>query len=281
MRLGCRLFAVVAMLCASVAAHAVITCNVTSSGFNTAYDAARSTNTFVQTSFTISCGRVNGDPSSVDYSVTVNQNPKGALFIYANKNNYLIYGTYKDANCAVPWDSQKKNSFAGTLALGATGGTLTQTYWGCVTPLQTTAPAGTYIDQQVQMTLEYGPNLKTTTSGIFDVNIATPAICSISSPPGTVDFGTYEAFGIGKTASTSFGVTCTNYLPYTIAVDPTSGVIAGLNYTVTPRISSNTGIGVEQAPLLIDGAMAGGQAGDCATASCSPLPNPHTLTVTY
>jgi hypothetical protein len=87
------------------------------------------------------------------------------------------------------------------------------------------------------------------------------------------------SLGSAKAASTTYGVTCTLALPYTMALDATSGTILGLAYTLSLSQSSSTGTGAQQT-FSVNGNMAGGQAGTCATATCSGS-QARTITVTY
>jgi spore coat protein U-like protein len=116
------------------------------------------------------------------------------------------------------------------------------------------------------MTLTYGPSSFSDT-GTFPVSIATPATCSLTSAPGNVVFN-YVAFGAAVNASTTFGVTCTSYLPYTMTLDAASGTVLGVNYTLVLSASSATGIGSPQT-FTISGNAVGGQPGTCGSGSCS------------
>lgn len=275
------------LLFAGVSAHAAITCSVASNGFSTAYDPTVGTPTIVQTSFTVTCNRgLSTDPTTVSYS---NVNNNG---LYANGVNNrarfnasnIRYDAYVDGSCASQW---KGNTAISGSMVFATTGPMSQSYnfWGCVPPGQTGFPAGTYTDF-VAMTLSYGPSPQVTAFGNYQVNIATPATCSMSAP-GAVAFGNYVAFGGALAASTTFGATCTSYLPYTVAASPTGGTIAGLNYMLllTPPAGPSgtslnaTGSGALQT-YTINGSMAAGQAGTCPSGSCVGTV-PHTLTLTY
>ena len=118
------------------------------------------------------------------------------------------------------------------------------------------------------------------------MNISTPSVCAITTAPGTLTF-TYTAFGAAQTASTSFQPTCTIYLAYSMALSATSDVVSGLNYSLALNTINSggsnplasTGTGAAQT-FYINGNMAAGQAGTCATGICSAT-NTHTLTITY
>ena len=275
------------LLFTSTLAQAAITCSVSSSGFSTAYDPL--VRAIVQTSFTVTCNRGLGtDPMTVSYANTNNNglNPLGPKNGAALNGQFIRYDAYIDSTCTNSSQWKGSTAIGGNITFATTGPiSQTHNFWGCVPAGATAVPAGTYTDT-VTMTLSYGPVPQSTASTTYPVNIATPATCSTTAP-GSVAFGNYVAFGGALAASTTFGATCTIYLPYTVAVSPTGGTIAGLNYTLllTPPAGpagtslSATGSGTLQT-YTINGAMVGGQAGVCAVGTCSGTV-PHTLTVTY
>ena len=119
-----------------------------------------------------------------------------------------------------------------------------------------------------------------TASGGFNVTVNLTSKCQITTAPTDVAF-TYTSFQPGNaTASTTYGVQCTNSLPYTMALDATAtGIVAGLNYTLALSAPSGTGNGAAQS-YTVNGTMVSGQAGTCALGSCSGT-EARTLTITY
>jgi len=112
----------------------------------------------------------------------------------------------------------------------------------------------------------------------FVVTLVTSNYCQISVAPGDLNF-TYTSFqGTASTASSTYGVRCT-LIPYTMSLDATSGTLLGLNYSVTLATASSTGTGVTQT-FTINGSIAAGQSGTCATGTCSGSQT-RTLTITY
>jgi spore coat protein U-like protein len=143
---------------------------------------------------------------------------------------------------------------------------------------QTVQPAGTYTDT-VTATLRNTANNATLDTTPFTVSVITTNSCQLYTPPGDISLS-YTSFQVSAAAAnTSFGVRCTTALPYTMALDATSGTIVGLTYTLALSQTSATGNGVIQ-NYSVNGSIAGGQAGTCATASCSGSQT-RTLTVTY
>ncbi len=271
----------------STSIHAAITCSVASSGFSTAYSPTAAGFTITQSSFTVICNRGLGtDPVSVNYTVAADngQNSLGINNRATYSGSFIRYDAYVDGSCATQWKGNL--TIAGSIAFTTTGPvSKVHNYWGCVGGGQTGLAAGTYSDL-VTLTLGYGPNPQSTYLSTFPVNIATPATCGVSPTPGTVAFGNYVAFGGALARSTTFGATCTNYLPYTVAISPTTGVIAGLTYNLLLNLSGLTGTTLSvtgngfQQNFAIDGSMAAGQPGNCATGLCTGTVA-HTLTLTY
>jgi spore coat protein U-like protein len=263
------------LLLGSVTAHAAITCSISSGGFSTAYDPAAATPNVTQTYFTVTCTKGSaGDPSSVNFAVTVNN---GLYALGINNRaafgaSRMRYDVFTNASCGTTWKGG--TAISGTVNTPSVGTfTATGNYWGCVNP-GVAAPAGTYADM-VTMTLTYGT---ATAIGTFGVSITTPATCSITSPPGNVVFN-YVAFGPAVNASAGFGVTCSLSLPYTMALDATAGTIVGLNYTLGLSTAASTGIGVQQTHT-VNGTIAAGQSGTCAAGTCSGT-QARAITITY
>jgi spore coat protein U-like protein len=240
---------------------------VTSPGFAAAYDpAAPGTNT-TATFFKVTCTRgLSSDPTSVPYSVTVDNGlyPLGVNNRAGSGANRIRYDVFTNATCATAWKGS--TAIGGTITFSGTGTTSQQgTYWGCVGAGQG-VPAGTYNDT-VAMTLSYGATPASTATGAFGVTITSPSTCSLTASPGNVVFA-YVSFGPAVAASTTFGVTCTVGLPYSMALSATSGTIVGLDYTLALSAASSAGTGAQQTHS-IDGNMAAGQGGICGAGSCT------------
>lgn len=272
-----------ALLCSALAlaplAHAAYNCSVSSSGFSVAYDPGSGSTNITVASFTINCTRALSDANTMNWANAANN----GLHASGNQNRAQLgtqrinYDLYRNSTCGQQWRNNAANDINGTLNFGGSlSASLTVSYWACIPAGQTGLAAGTYTDT-VTMTLTYGP-ANFTTTGSFPVNIATPATCSLSTAPGNVVFN-YVGFGAAANASTTFGVRCTSFLPYTMALDATSGTLLGVNYTLALSASSATGTGSPQT-YTISGNIVAGQAGTCATASCSAS-QARRLTVTY
>lgn len=263
------------MLCGP--AQAAISCTVASNGFTSAYSTSAPATNITSASITMSCTRgLSTDPTSQSFSVKVNNGlqPSGVNNQAASGANRLRYDLFLDSACTATWK--------GGTTLGGTinfpGGSsdffsrsLTLPYWGCIAP-GLNPPAGTYTDT---VTLTPTPGAPAT----FGVTIITPAACSISTSPGNIVFN-YASFQAGiASASTTFATTCSANLPYTMALDATSGTLIGLNYTLSLGASSATGTGAVQT-FSINGAIASGQSGSCSTGTCAGS-TARTLTITY
>jgi spore coat protein U-like protein len=277
-----RLFLAAAMLAVSMAANAAITCTISSPGWSAAYVPANAATNITQSSFTVTCQRNAGaDGTTVNYTVAADD----GLHAAAAQNraqigataNRINYENDVNSTCSGVWAAAAANRIAGTITglAGFIPSSQTLSYWGCIPGSQTGLAAGTYTDT-VTMTLRFGG--ATNPTGTFPVSIVTPASCTISTAPGNVAF-TYTAFGAVQNATTPFGVTCTNLLPFTMALDATVGVVGGLQYTLALSAAGGTGTGVAQA-FAVNGSMPAGQAGTCAGATCATT-QARTLTITY
>lgn len=280
MRTVLRLVLLAAALALAPLAHAVYSCSVSSPGFSAAYDPASPSTNITQTSFTITCTRSLSDANTMNWANAANNglHPAGGGRNRAQSGaSRISYDIYRDSACANQWRGGTNNDINSTLNFGGSlSASVTVSYWGCIPAGQTGLPAGTYTDT-VTMTLTYGP-FNTIATGTFPVSIATPAQCSLSTPPGNVVFN-YTGFGAAANASTVYGVTCTTYLAYTMALDATSGTLVGVNYTLALSAPGATGNGAEQS-YTISGNIAAGQSGTCATATCTAS-QARTLTVGY
>lgn len=264
-------------------AEAAYSCSVSSSGIATAYDPLAIADRVTQSTTTVACTRASGDAQQMPFTLAANngQNASGQGNKAILGAQLLAYDLFQNSTCKTRWRTPGGGFFDRTLDFaGALSAAMTLDYWACIPTGQTGLAAGTYTDL-VTMTLTYGPSKaeQVAPPSTFPVSISTPWQCSISTSPGVLDFGAYLAFGPNLNASTTFGVTCTNSMPYSVAVSPASGVVTGLNYSVAPALTTNTGTGVQQT-LTINGTMPGGQAGTCTGASCSGT-NTHQVTLSY
>ena len=270
-----------ALMLSANAAKAAVTCNISSPGFTAGYTSAGA-QVIAQTSYSITCSRGADatDPTTTAYSVKANNGltPQGQNNQANSGANLLRYDVYINSSCATQWKgSTTIPSPAGIITMvGLAPTTVTQNFWGCIAT-GLTPVAGTYTDT-VTMTPTYSAGVVGGV-GTFPVTIITPATCTIASIPNiTLAYGS-ALRGTAVTATTIAPVTCSNNLPYTLAVSPTSGVSAGINYSLSLP-NSGTGTGLSQG-ITITATAPADQAGTCAAATCTGAAQPHTLTVTY
>ena len=277
-----RMFALCLLALAGTSVHAAITCSISSAGWSTAYVTTATTTNITQSSYTLTCQRnVAADSTSLSYLVAVDNGThfQGQGNRTQNGSSQISYENYRDSGCTALWKSQGGNRISGSMALsGFVGTTVTTTFWGCVPAGQTGLPSGSYTDTVTMSVTDSGGGAPIG-SGSFGVKIYYPAVCNVTKAPADVAF-TYTAFrATPATASSNFGVTCTSTLPYTLSLDATSGVVAGLQYLVSLSASTGTGTGAEQS-YTISGTMPAGQAGTCATSTCTGT-SVRTLTIGY
>ncbi|MEQ1526795.1 MAG: spore coat protein U domain-containing protein [Gallionella sp.] len=293
-----------AIACLLTFAHTVqaaIFCSVTSPGFSTAYVTANTATNITATTFTVTCTRDNAGGrrnrnGAVSYQVTASNglNALGTQNRAAKGAARLNYSVSTVATCATPWKGTTRLPTVAANFNMAVNTTVTNiyTFYGCIPPLQAAAaPIGNYTDT-VTMTIARpggggGRNRVTFTNGTFPVIINAPASCTLTTPPASVAF-TYAAFRTTPAiANSSFALTCSNLLPFTMTLDTTVGVVTGLNYTlalntlntggVNPLSSVGNGLAKT---FFINGTMAAGQAGTCTSAACTGT-QARTLTITY
>ncbi len=265
-------------------AQASVSCSVTSANITSGY-MTTSGNTFTQESFTVNCNRSTFLDGNVTYSVQVDNGlyASGGSNQASNGSNKINYDFYTTSACSTQW--QGVTNQAVTFSGRGTSASATGTFWACVPGNQIPSPAaGNYLDS-VSMTLTYinkpvhgGTNTSIAPAVIVPVSVTVPPICSITNAPGNVVFG-YTAFSATVvSASTTFGLTCSNTLGYSMSVSPATGVAAGINYTLSlsPSIKST---GLLQT-YTITGSAPAGQAGTCTTGTCSAS-QLTTLTITY
>lgn len=274
-----RLMFALALLLLPPAAQAAITCtSISSPGVSINY--VSGTTTSVQTFFTVSCTRSSSsDPASIGYDVTADNgtNPTGQNNRATLAGATLRYDVFTSASCGSTWKGNRKISDTITWSGGATGTITRQTsFWACMVTAQTPTSAGAYTDS-IGLTLSYGNN-NPTVSGTVPVTIYAPALCTMVTPAGNLTLN-YTAFGAQTSQSTSFAVTCTSGMPYTIATDVAEGVLTGVRYLLTVSSPTANGTGAPQSHS-ITATVPGGQAGTCPTGSCSAT-RAHTLTITY
>lgn len=286
---------IIALLTSANCTQAAVFCSLSSPGFSSGYVPANATANITSTTFSVTCSRDNAaGPASlnVKYQVAADNgiNMLGTQNRAALAGSFLNYHVATDGACASPWKGAALLPVAQAVVPLAKNTTVTNTYtyFGCIPPGQLVIPPeGTYTDT-VTMTFSGGlPGSATFTGGTFPVSIIAPATCNLTTPPSNVNF-TYAALSPSAVlASSTFGITCTTSLAYTMTLDATIDVVAGLNYTlalntvgtggVNPLASVGTGTAQT---FFINGTMAAGQAGTCATATCTGS-QVRTLTITY
>ena len=120
------------------------------------------------------------------------------------------------------------------------------------------------------------------TSGQFNVSITLTSACTLGAVT-PVAFAYTSLQGSAATATGGgFSVTCTNSLPYTFGLQAGSGAATppgaatisvtdnavNLGYSLGLSAAGGTGNGSSQS-YSVTGSMVSGQAGTCATASCT------------
>ena len=281
-RIGALAITLVLGLAASPA-HSAVSCSVSVTSISVAYDPTVSTAAVSTGSYTLSCTRLSSDPNTFSWSLGANNGlqPSGQTNRAALSGAYYSYELYRTppyAN-ANRWGDSNSTRLAGTLSFGTQlAASQTGSFDLVIPALQTVQPAGTYADT-VTVTLRDTGTGAIITQSTFGVSIITSPACTLTSPPGNVNFAYTSFQAAAASAATSFGLTCTTSLPYILSLDATSGTLLGLAYSLSLSQTAGTGTGSAQT-YAINGTIAAGQAGTCATAICSASAV-RTLTISY
>lgn len=272
---------------ASFEAGAAYSCTISVTPISTVYSPTVAANNDSTGSYTINCTRAAGDANTMDYNVRANNGNQPAgntnrVQFGATVNRYN-YELYQNAGFTQEWRDTAGTRINGTLNFGASlTASVTGPFYLRVPGPQPVDPAGTYLDT-VTVSLRRtaaGPDPVLFNSS-FGVSVITTNSCQISVPPGNVTF-TYTSFQAAPAAaSTAYGVRCTTAFPYTMTLDgtlPYTYSLLGLTYTLSLPASA-TGTGLTQTHT-INGNIAAGQAGTCATGVCIASQT-RTLTISW
>lgn len=287
-------FFLVAAFAACGSAHAV-TCNVTATSvpLSTLY----ATGTATQVAGTISgtCTWVTGDVLRPYIYIGINQGdpPAGRAMTRQNGTQTLTYEIYHRTYGSGIWNEAKgvastSSSNGGVLTRFATGHpalNFSFPYYVRIPSPQAAAPAGIYDDLAVSVTVRLsaangnaaGAQLAATS---FSVSANIQHSCYFSSAPAALSMNYTSFTSIPATGSAAFQLSCTYNSPYTLTIGPpVTGTLLGLNYSLALSAPGGTGIGGPQS-FSVNGTVASGQSGTCATSSCSAS-QAHTITVGF
>ena len=262
---------------------AAVTCTASVTSIVKGYDPNATGATVATGSYTVSCTRLATDPNTFNWSLgadngTHYSGAQNRVQLGTRTYNYELYRLtpYINAN---RWQDAASTRFTGTVSFGTQlSGSSTGSFDLMLTGPQTVRPAGTYTDT-VTVTVRNAGSGAMLSQSTFSVSIITIASCTLATPPGNINFA-YTSFQVSAaTASTNFGVNCTTGIPYTMALDATSGTLLSLPYTLSLSQSASTGTGAAQT-FSINGSIVGGLSGTCATGSCTAS-DIRTLTISY
>lgn len=275
-------------------AQAAISCSF-NAGTGVSINYNSTTNNPSSGTFSVTCSRtLTTDPSVVnitagnDDGLYISGNKKRAKLTTAanctTASNCIIYELFTSSALSTVWSKNPKNiTDTLTFATGALSATKVVTYYFTSAATQNVG-VGSFTDLETLLP-SYTSTPSSTVTGppgspaAFPVTISTAGFCSLSTPPGAITFSYVSFQPTAATASTGFAANCTTSLSYTMALSSTSGLLLGLPYALSLSATGGTGTGVAQS-YTINGLIAGGLSGDCASASCNATAV-HTLTITY
>lgn len=270
------------LVLACLAANAAIVCTPSASMPSAVFTAATISNT--TGSVNITCTRNPAtDPNTVSISLRSDggNNPGTTRARLGATANYLEYDLFRPPAFTAVWRNTAANSIAATVNFAA-GQASSSTSVSFVSRVPVSnanwlARPGLYTEV-VTISAIYGtPAITALTTALVSIDVQ--SVCQFSTVPVDINF-TYTSFSAAaQTGASNFAMRCTNTVPYTLALDTGSGVVAGLNYTLALSATSATGSGVAQA-RVVNANMPANQAGTCNAASCTAQ-QAHTITVSY
>lgn len=298
-----RLLAVLLLLgpCFVPDAAAAFTCTINVATVPATYqDNATAMST--QAALTVTCTRgANNDPLTLGYTVAApgqGNNFSGtrrASAVIGATTYYAGYTLGIATGCAAAWGA---GAFTGTFTWTKANDKTTQTgvshsYFVCIPQQTGTGLAATntnpaYADT-FAITVNNTAGGAALVSSSHSVAITVTPVCTLPQVPSTIaiTYTAFQASQVTPSPSTPFQVKCTTTDGYTVSVSPTSGIAAGLNYTldvlnqggtVVAPATTQTGTGANQS-YSIRATVPGGQSG-CNGGACAAS-QPHTLTISY
>lgn len=290
-----RALAVCALLFTNPLAQAAYSCTVSATSAGLIYQTPTPND---QTgTATLTCTRALVDANTLTYRLKASDglNESGTNPIrrvrLGSTSNYLFYSLRRSATCNnnTNWhapDTGTTDVETGTLSFGA-GLTATTTLTYCIRVRvgaggnAASPTAGVYTDT-FEIFAQY-PNSNAgaiSPSASVAMSVGVNNQCVFNTYPGNLSF-TYTAFTTtAQTASTSLMLRCSQSLPWSVAVSPSPATLLGLRYTVTPSPASGTGNGNTGQSITLTGNMQTGQAGTCASATCTGSQS-HSVIITY
>jgi spore coat protein U-like protein len=271
------------LLLAGLSAHAAITCSSLTASVPQAVFNANTPTPDATGSVSITCTRSNPatDPNTLSISLRSDggTNPGTTRARLGATANYLNYDLFRQPSFTTVWRNTAANGMAITVNFAA-GQATSSASASFVSRVPVAAanwalPPGLYTET-VNVSAVYGA---TTISTTMLVAIDVQSVCIFSTVPADINF-TYTAFmTTAQVGSSNFAMQCTNTAPYNLALDSPSGVVAGLNYSLSLSATSANGNGAAQA-RTVNATMPANQAGTCNAASCAAQQG-HTITVSY
>lgn len=238
----------------------------------------------------LTCNYVSGTRNQTIYiGIDEGELPAGRLLTRQTGTQTLAYAILRPNNYTGNWttaqgrnlNNNQNGGLNATFNYPAGTNTLTQNYVYRLRVAAGTLPVpGVYDDSAVGVfarQTNQGGALRASTT--FAATVSVLSQCFFSTAPAALSMNYVSFSSTASTGNTSFAVTCTQTTPYTMALDATSGTLLGLNYTLALPVTSGAGTAFPQ-NYVVNGAIAAGQAGTCATANCSAT-QARTLTITY
>lgn len=258
-------------------------CFVTVTSIGTIHESGNGDDT--SGSATLTCTRAGDDANTLTYRLRANNGlyPNGTQrrARHATSAATLDYSLSSGA-CAnnTNW-YDPSNYVTGTLNFGSAL-TASTTIGLCIRNQPgNVATSGIYSDT-VSVAAQY-PNSDAgalTVPAFLTYTVGVDAQCVFHTYPGTMAFS-YTSFSpTPQTASQAIVLRCSNNLPWSIAVTPSTSTVLGLDYSIAATPASGTGNGNIGQTVTLTGTIPAGQAGTCALGTCTATKT-HTVIISY
>lgn len=287
-RLPPPLLGAVSIVCAlalpTTAQAGSYSCSIASAPGVTLIYAPFSANALTATgSVTINCAKSGANSDTVYYELGsdggINLNGTQSRVVSGSTDS-IGYVLWTDSARTLAWSDLSTQRIKGSVT-GTSTTSVTLNYYFVFSALQNSA-VGNYTDTQTVKLYQSATSTMPTSFASAPASIAVSVIaqCTLSSPPGNLMFNYTSFQRAAATVNTAFAVTCISGVPYTMALDASSGTLLGLDYSLSfNKTGTQTGTGGAQS-AAINGSMASGQSGTCSLASCTSSAT-RTLTISY
>jgi spore coat protein U-like protein len=273
--LKCSLFLGLGLLANQ--AQAQVSCTANATGVNDIYTRARLR---LVGQVSVNCTRTGGATTqNIFIGMDQGEPPTNRdLISQTTPAQTLVYEIFRNNNYTGRWTVTNGVTLAFNFASGNNQSQTAPYYFQIAANI--TRNPGVYDDTRtltVRLNNNAGAVLSTST---FTPSANILSLCYFSSAPTALAMNYTSFAAAASTGSSNFGVICTLSTPYSLSLDATTGTLLGLNYTLALSGTGATGTAFQQ-NFTVNGSIAAGQTGTCASGSGCTASQARTLTIAY